>query len=178
MCDAGRRTGQGIQRGDVYWVVSNVEMENIKRPRTADASIKGTRPAIIVSCDKRNKANELVNIVYATSAPRGQEKEHIPVALERPSVALCEQPQTIPASRLGGYITHLSDMEMASIDNALREALALDNAGEYEGDSTWKARYEAMHVAYSEMLMHVMRIVKNRVSTSSSLTSLIDEARN
>lgn len=176
MCDAGRKTEQGIQRGDVYWIVSEKERDSTKKVRPADCAIKGTRPAIVVSCDTRNKSGELVNIVYATSSPRGQMQEHIPISLDRPSVALCEQPQTVPASRLGSYIGHLSDIEMANIDSALRETLGLGNVAEQEGDLSWKARYEAMHMAYSEMLMHIMRIVKNRAP--SSFAPIFDKAEN
>ena len=65
----------------------------------------------------------------------------------------------VSVNELGAYICHLTEAELVDIDAALYYSMGLSARVNDNDDNTWRARYETMHRAYSEMLVHVMRIM-------------------
>lgn len=110
-----------ITRGDMYYV---------NMPQHAVGSEqKGKRPAIIVSNDTGNKYAPVVEVVYLT----GMQKKNLPthVGIQSsviPSVALCEQIDTVSKTRLDRYIGHVSGKEQWAIDRALAVSIGLGEA--------------------------------------------------
>ena len=157
-----------IRRGDVFWV--NAKEIEIFSPWAPEGSqfrdkdghpsnssvIRGHRPAIVVSSDDLNRYSSVVEVVFTTSSPKMQQPSHVLItSTSRPSTALCEQPMAVSVNELGAYICHLTEAELVDIDAALYYSMGLND----NDDNTWRARYETMHRAYSEMLVHVMRIM-------------------
>ena len=169
-----------IRRGDVFWV-SAKEIE-IYSPWAPEGSqfrgkdgqpsnssvIRGHRPAIVVSADDLNRYSSVVEVVFTTSSPKMQLPSHVLItSTSRPSTALCEQPMAVSTNELGAYICHLTDAEMVDIDSALYYSMGLSSRVNDNDDNTWRARYETMHRAYSEMLIHVMRIMDSNMRKAS-----------
>lgn len=169
-----------IRRGDVFWV--NAKEIEIYSPWAPEGSqfrgkdgqpsnssvIRGHRPAIVVSADDLNRYSSVVEVVFTTSSPKMQLPSHVLItSTSRPSTALCEQPMAVSTNELGAYICHLTDAEMVDIDSALYYSMGLSSRVNDNDDNTWRARYETMHRAYSEMLIHVMRIMDSNMRKAS-----------
>ena len=105
------------ERGEVY-LIEKAGATHIGGKRPA-------RPGIIVSSDEVNRESSFVSVVYTT------DKETVSpyavgVALERPSVALCEHVEKVSKGNVGNFLKRLSKGEMERISMALREALDLN----------------------------------------------------
>ncbi len=110
-----------INRGDVFYV---------DRVQSYGHEQRAGRPAIVVSNDVNNSHSSVVEIVYLTTQPKTDMPTHVLVrATGIPSTALCEQVQTVDASRLGSFCGHCSATEMQAIDTALLVSLGLDMGG-------------------------------------------------
>lgn len=106
-----------LKRGGVYFV---------NRTITIGCEMMGGRPAIIVSNDEGNRAAEIVEVVYLTTALKSELPTHVKISsTERPSTALCEQITTVSKNRLGLYIGSATAQEMEEIDKALKISLGL-----------------------------------------------------
>lgn len=75
---------------------------------------------IIVSNDVGNEHSPVAIVVYLTT----QEKKNLPTHVKittaaRPSVALCEQIETVYKGRIGSYIGQISETEQKYLDKAL-----------------------------------------------------------
>ena len=114
---------QGIKRGEVYW---------IEKPKNSLGSEQmKNRPGLIVSNNDGNENSPLVTVVYLTS----QEKPdlEVNVTLGRTSsgdcegnTVICNQIYTIAKSRVGEYMTRISDEDMEAVDKAIMISLDLD----------------------------------------------------
>ena len=105
------------ERGEVYLIEkAGAEPVNGKRP---------ARPGIIVSSDEVNKGSAFVSVVYTTSK-EWHSGHVVPVALERPSLALCEHVEKVSKGNVGNYLKRLSASEMERIDRALKSAFGLN----------------------------------------------------
>lgn len=92
-----------VYRGEIYYIH---ETEGTGSEQT------GGRPGIIISNDIGNEHSPVVIIVYLTT----QEKKTLPTHVKintatRPSIALCEQIETIYKGRIGNYIGQITDTE-------------------------------------------------------------------
>lgn len=108
-----------INRGDIYYIVSNYQEEGSEQ--------RAGRPAIIVSNDMCNQHSGVVEIVYLTTQPKTDLPTHIDIhSASRPSIALCEQICSVSKDRLGNYIGACSDYELKLLDAALLISLGID----------------------------------------------------
>lgn len=107
-------------RGSIWYVESGYSTGSEQRPG---------RPAIIVSNDTNNKHSSTVEMVYLTTAPKHDLPTHVTIrSTSRVSTALCEQISTVSVERLGSYCGHVSDSELAAIENAMLISLGIQLA--------------------------------------------------
>lgn len=100
-----------IHRGDVFYV---------NRSETVGSEQRSGRPAIIVSNPACNEHSPVVEVVYLTCQYKKPMPTHVRIeSIGRRSTALCEQISSVDVSRLGDYKGHLTDEEMAKVDQAL-----------------------------------------------------------
>lgn len=107
-----------IFRGDIFYVEKNFHHEG--------AIISGSRPAVVVSNDIGNKHADFVEVVYLTSKDKKPLPTHANVICKMPSIAMCEQVDSVQKDRLGDFIRSCTADEMKEIDNALMVSLGLD----------------------------------------------------
>lgn len=108
-----------IRRGDIYKVVG---------PRDTVGSEQKAyyRPAIVVSNDLNNRHSSVVEVVYLTSRKKRRLPTHIKIRSSAiPSIALCEQVDSISEDRLRAYVGHCTKEEMDAIDCGLLISLGL-----------------------------------------------------
>lgn len=109
-----------IRRGDIYWI------EQSKYRPTVGSVQKPGRPGIVVSNDANNTCSLTLEIVYLTGKPKKCLPTHCAInSSPRPSIALCEQIQTISDEQLRDYIGHCTDEEMEEIDRCIAISLGL-----------------------------------------------------
>lgn len=111
-------TEQAICRGDIFFTYAF--------PTVGCENGKG-RPAVVVSNDVNNRHSTVLEVVYLTS--RRNKKPlptHVPIrSALRPSVAMCEQVDSISVERLAERAGKCTEKEMAEIDEALKISLGL-----------------------------------------------------
>jgi mRNA interferase MazF len=113
-----------FKRGDVVYVKKGKELP-VGNEQYPD------RPAVIVSNDIGNEHAPIVEIVWLTSQEKRPMPTHVEVMCQVPSVALCEQIQTISKERISSYIRSCTEEEMEQIDDALLISLGIakENGG-------------------------------------------------
>lgn len=108
-----------IKRGDIYYIVSNYQEEGSEQ--------RAGRPAVVVSNDMCNQYSRVVEVVYLTTKPKTDLPTHIDIrSSDRPSIALCEQINSVSVDRLGDYVGACSKYEMDMLDAALLISLGID----------------------------------------------------
>ena len=120
----GVATGVTTMRGRVVYV------ENPGYNKTG-CEQTGARPAVVVSSDYVNKAEncECYNVVYFTTRYKTRLPTHVIIprgtcGLPRTSLLLCEQISTVPKDRVTVY-EDLTRVPMSAVDHALKVALGL-----------------------------------------------------
>lgn len=108
-----------IFRGDIFYIEKNFHHEG--------AIISGSRPAVVVSNDIGNKHADFIEVVYLTSRDKKPLPTHANVICKVPSIAMCEQVDSVHKDRLGDFIRSCTADEMRDIDNALLVSLGLDS---------------------------------------------------
>lgn len=109
-----------VKRGDIYWITKNPY-----RPTEGSVQSPG-RPGIVVSNDANNACSNTFEIVYLTSKQKKALPTHCTInSAPKPSIALCEQVQTISDEQLQEYIAHCTEEEMAEIDRCITISLGL-----------------------------------------------------
>ena len=109
-----------IRRGDIWYIASNYA--------TVGSEQRAGRPAVIVSNDRNNRSSQTVEVVYLTTQPKRDLPTHVTIrSIGRESTALCEQVTSIAVKRVGDYICHVSDAEMAGIESAMMISLGIEN---------------------------------------------------
>lgn len=90
----------------------------------------GYRPVLIVQNDVGNKYSPTTTVVPMTSSQNKPKlPTHVPVdCLNRPSVILCEQIQTIDMRQLGDKVGRMP----ATIMNQVVKAMQVQFSGEYQ----------------------------------------------
>jgi len=110
-----------MKRGEIYYIERSSYGETGSEQRSG-------RPAVIVSNDKCNEYSEVLEVVFLTTQPKHDLPTHIDIrSSSKPSVALCEQINSVAIQRFGEYIGTCSEYEMMLIDAALAISLGLDS---------------------------------------------------
>lgn len=111
-----------IKRGDIWYVANSYAAVGSEQ--------RAGRPAIIVSNDQNNRFSSTVEVVYLTTQPKRDLPTHVTIrSISRESTALCEQVTSVAVERVGDYVCHISDSEMAAIEDAMLVSLGIE-AGE------------------------------------------------
>lgn len=104
----------------------------------------GGRPAIIVSNDVGNEFSRVVEVVFLTTREKKPLPTHVKINSSRcPSIALCEQIETVDKERIGNYINEISQAELKGIEKAI--LISLDIATNIRGSKaleTWRRMME------------------------------------
>lgn len=117
-----------IKRGDIFWITANPY-----RPATGSVQQPG-RPGIVVSNDANNSCSLTYEIVYLTGKPKKALPTHCTInSAEIPSIALCEQIQTISGEQIREYVGHCTEEEMAAIDRCITISLGLPDPTDRNG---------------------------------------------
>lgn len=108
-----------IERGEIYYIYpSGIE--------TGSEQVAG-RPAIIVSNNRCNEYSSVIEAVFLTTKEKTQLPTHVKITSSaKPSVALCEQVNSISKMRLGDLMGKCTDEEMQLIDKALCDSLGIE----------------------------------------------------
>lgn len=106
-----------MNRGDIFWVNLNP---------TIGSEIRKQRPCVILSANPINTARHTVVVVPLSTAA----KEHPPIvvsvyALNKNTVAVCDQIRAIDKTRLLKAAGKLSSQDMQKIEDGLKQILAL-----------------------------------------------------
>lgn len=105
-------------RGDIWFVRGGKSI--------VDPALYGNRPAIIVSNNKGNKHSPNVEVVFLTTKDKKYLPTHARVLCKTPSIALCENVQTVSKDRLMNYMRTCSEKEMTQINKALLCSLGFE----------------------------------------------------
>lgn len=106
-----------IYRGDIFYISPG---------RCVGSEQKCGRPGVIVSNNLANKYSPNVEVVLLTSQTKKPLPTHVDVLARVPSVALCENIQTVSKERLGDFIRTCTTAEMKGIDTALLCSLGIE----------------------------------------------------
>ena len=106
-----------IYRGDIFYIMQDSYVGSEQKPG---------RPGIIVSNDLANKHSPNVEVVFLTSQEKKALPTHVEVIARVPSIALCENIQTVSKERLSDFIRSCTTSEMKAVDNALLCSLGIE----------------------------------------------------
>ena len=117
------------RRGDIYYI----------NRRTCDNPVGSEqlpgRPAIVVSNDENNEFSPTLEIVYLTTKPKPNLPTHVDIkSSPKPSIALCEQINTVDKERVGDYLATCSEYEMMLIEAALEISLGMGSESDEAGE--------------------------------------------
>lgn len=114
-----------IKRGDIWYVENSfAAVGSEQRPG---------RPAIVVSNNKNNEHNSVVEMVYLTTQPKNNLPTHVTIrSTGRLSTALCEQITSVAIERIGDYCGSVTDAEMSAIETAMLVSLGIQFGEEPE----------------------------------------------
>lgn len=106
-----------MKRGEMYYI--SIPTQN--------GGEKKCRPGIIVSNDKLNERDGLLEVVYLTTHPGEDLPTHVNIrTCDKPSTAQCEAVYSITRQRVGNYCGTCTPEEMAAIDAALLISLGIE----------------------------------------------------
>lgn len=105
-------------RGDIFYIF------NSKCYATDPSNTEG-RPAIIVSSDKLNEHEDVVEVVYLTTKEKRPMPTHAEVLCKIPSTALCETIYTVNKDRLGDFVRTCTDKEMEGVNVGILYSLGI-----------------------------------------------------
>lgn len=123
-----------IFRGEIYYI-HEAEVHGSEQ--------FGGRPGIIVSNDVGNEHSPVAIVVYLTTQEKKKLPTHVKITTAaRPSVALCEQIETVYKGRIGSYIGQISETEQKYLDKALGISIGIGvNIKANKAVETWAAAY-------------------------------------
>lgn len=110
-----------VKRGDIFYI------ENKYATEYPSGIQNEHRPAIIVSNDTGNKFSNVVEVVFLTSQDKKPLPTHCTVLCRVPSIALCEQINTIHKDRIGDFVRTCTDKEMQAVDECIKASLGLSD---------------------------------------------------
>lgn len=149
-----------IKRGDIFYVGGGYATGSEQR---------AGRPAIVVSNDRNNEHSPTVEMVYLTTRPKRDLPTHVPIhSLSRDSIAICEQITTVAVERIGAYHGHVTDEELAGLEEAMLVSLDLSGTvpavdeGQTDADLVARAveaetRCAILQQMYDSLLARVVR---------------------
>lgn len=106
-----------MNRGDIYWV--NLD------PATG-SEINKLRPCVLVGATPINRARRTVVVVPLSTSVKARPPLTISVTcLGKQVTAICDQIRTVDKTRLKKLVETLSDKELTSLDDGLRQVLSL-----------------------------------------------------
>ena len=106
-----------MNRGDVYWV--NLDP-------TTGSEINKLRPCVLVGATPINQARHTVVVVPLSTSANARPPITISVScLGKEVTAICDQIRTVDKSRLKNPAGHLSENDLDSLDDGLRQVLCL-----------------------------------------------------
>lgn len=104
-------------RGQIYYVYPG---------GVVGSEQEGGRPAIIVSNDVNNEFSSVFEVVFLTTREKVPLPTHVPIrSTNRPSIALCEQIESVSKERFGSYINEVSEGEMKNLEKAMLVSLQI-----------------------------------------------------
>lgn len=107
-----------IKRGEIYMCDLGKPVNHIQA---------GERPVIVVSNDTGNRHSPFVLVCPLTGVKKKRIVTHVDVVARFPSVAMCETVIPIMKKELKEYVRKASKTEMASINNALKISLGMED---------------------------------------------------
>lgn len=142
-----------IYRGEIY---------HIHETEVHGSEQSGGRPGIIISNDIGNKYAPVVIVVYLTT----QEKKPLPTHVKinticKPSIALCEQIETVCKARIGKYIGQITEEEQKHLDQALGVSIGIGlNIKSNKVVQSWAKNYEKASSRTMKMAIEKAGILK------------------
>ena len=109
---------QLIKRGEIYWV---------DLPDSNSRALKELHPCLVISNDKQNFASPLITVMPITSLKVGDKiySFQIPITLQKKSVILVDQIQTIDRNKFKSKITQIEDKLLEEVERKIHFVLAL-----------------------------------------------------
>jgi mRNA interferase MazF len=106
-----------MKRGDIFWI--NLEP-------TIGSEIKKSRPCVLVGATPINQVRRTLIVVPLSSSPNERPPLTVRVTcLGKQVIAVCDQIKAIDKKRLMKPAGQLSTTELHTLDEALRQVLAL-----------------------------------------------------
>jgi mRNA interferase MazF len=106
-----------MNRGDIYWIDLNPII---------GSEINKQRPCVLVGATPINQARHAIIVVPLSTSAKIRPPVTISVSyLNKQVAAVCDQIRTIDKARLKGFIGALSDKDLNSLDEGLRQVLCL-----------------------------------------------------
>jgi mRNA interferase MazF len=106
-----------MNRGDIYWLDLNPTM---------GSEINKQRPCVLVGATPINQARHTVIVVPLSTVAKARPPLTILVScLNKQVTAVCDQIRAVDKTRLKGFIGTLSDNDLNSLDDSLRQVLSL-----------------------------------------------------
>lgn len=106
-----------MNRGDIYWVDFNP---------TTGSEINKLRSCVLVGATPINQARNTVVIVPLSTSAKARPPLTISVScLNKQVTAVCDQIRTVDKSRLRNQAGSLSQRDLNSLDDGLRQVLSL-----------------------------------------------------
>ncbi len=105
------------QRGEIWWVALDPAL---------GSEIRKTRPCVVVSVNVLNERRRTVVVVPLSSSSNGSPPILIPVTCDgRPAVAVSDQIRAVAKERLQTRLGAVSEAELATLEDGLRQILQL-----------------------------------------------------
>lgn len=106
-----------MNRGDIYW---------IDLGPTTGSEINKLRPCVLVGATPINQVRHTVVIVPLSTSAKARPPVTISVScLSKQVTAICDQIRTVDKSRLKNLAGSLSEKDLNSLDDGLRQVLSL-----------------------------------------------------
>lgn len=111
---------QLIKRGDIYWV---------DLPDSKGRELKEIHPCLVISNDRQNAASPLITVMPITSLKTGDKiySFQLPITLQKKSVLLVDQIQTIDRDKFKDKITEIKENLLEEVERKIHFVLALRN---------------------------------------------------
>jgi mRNA interferase MazF len=111
---------QLIKRGEIYWV---------NLPDSNGRELKEIHPCLVISNDRQNFASPLITIIPITSLKAGDKiySFQVSITLQKKSILLIHQIQTIDRDKFKDKITEIEDKLLEEVERKIHFVLALRN---------------------------------------------------